>query len=448
VADLQPRDVTRVKRLIADATDPIETDVAMIITSDSRSPAKLRDWSVDRSHGLIVIPLSRDRLEELFTLGLTDSILPSLIGKWISAYNLYDQREPVTGERFFGRADLLRDLDRKLAQGSGHVGLFGLRRIGKTSLLLELKERLRKRSDVVPIFLDLERSLAVGHVAFRLGDELAQVLEARSELSARGARRALHLPEDWREVPTETLLSNIGDSLKSLLEAGALSASRLVLILDEAEIILPSVDEPRENAVDLLRVLRGVAQETGQLTIVLAGVNASPSESPLLGVEDNPLFGLLSVEYLGPLTERECAEMVRLVGRKMQVRWDEAPLTSLTREVGAHPLLARLAASDIVSSTTEPLSRPNTGHVEAALSEFPVRHGPIFEQMVHSLRRYYPEEFEFLRIVAAGDQAFVREYADAHSTTLNHLVGYGVLHPTTLSLRIPVFARWLRMTQR
>jgi hypothetical protein len=444
VTELQPRDITRLKRLIADATDPIESDVAMLVTCDSEAAEKLRDWSIDRSHGLIVISVSRQRLEELFKVGLSETVLPSLIAKSISAFNLYDQREPVTGERFFGRADLLRDLDRKLAQGAGHLGIFGLRRIGKTSLLLELQERLRKRPDVVPLFVDLERSTTVEHVAFRVGEQLAKVVAAKSPLSERAARRALSLPDDWHGVEPLRLIADLGDTLKNLLTDGVLSSVRLVLILDEAEILLPSVERPKERAIEFFRVLRGVAQETQQLTLVLAGVNASPSESPFLGDEDNPLFGLLSVEYLGPLTPQECKEMVRLVGRKMQIRWDEAPLTALARGVGSHPLLARLAASEVVADGSDRPTRPNTGHVEAMLGEFHHRNAPIFQQMVQSLRRYYPEEFELLSILATGDASFAREYAEAHPNTLNHLSGYGVVDRNTLGLSIPVFAEWLR----
>ena len=215
-----------------------------------------------------------------------------------------------------------------------------------------------------------------------------------------------------------------------------------MVILDEAEILLPTVDAPKDHAVEFFRVLRGVSQETQQLTLVLAGVNATPSESPAIGDQDNPLIGLLSVEYLGPLTLQECKEMVQRVGRKMQVRWDDAPLTALARAVGAHPLLARLAASDVVTSADQP-SRPNTSHVAAAIEHFPVRNGPIFEQMFQSLRRYYADEFELLRLLAGGDREFGRQYADANPNALNHLAGYGLIDPISLTISIPVFSSWL-----
>jgi len=447
VTDLQTRSVTQVKKLVESAENPIESDLAMIVTSDPQAKEKLTDWGVERTTGMIIIPLDRDQLVNS-TSGDTASVaLEEVISNWISAYNLYDQREPVSGERFFGRSDLLRDLDRKLAGGAGHVGIFGLRRIGKTSVLLELKDRLRRRPNVVPVFIDLEGSPATSHVAYRLGQELVKAISSRSSTSERSIQRTLRLPEKWDDIPPRMLISNIGDNLRDALSSGVLSGSRLVLIFDEAEILLPDTTNPKEYAIDLFRVLRGVAQETQALTLVLAGVNATPAESPTLGNEDNPLFGLLSIEYLGPLTIDECTQMVRRVGRKMQLRWEAPGLMRLASAVGAHPLLARLAASDVATTQTERPLRPNIAQVEAALGDFPQKHSAIFSQMVQSLQRYYPDEFELLKLIAAGEIEFALTFASENATILNHLSGYGVVNEREMEISIPVFARWLRAHQ-
>jgi hypothetical protein len=210
--------------------------------------------------------------------------------------------------------------------------------------------------------------------------------------------------------------------------------------------MLPAPDAPTPYAAYMYRVLRGVAQETGKLNLVLAGVNAMPSESAFLAGEDNPLFGLLSVDYLGPLAIADCEAMVRSVGRKMQVRWESAPALALSNAVGGHPLLARLAASNVITAYADRPLRPNVQQVNAALRAFARDHSAIFDQMLQSLRRYYPDEFEFLQIVASGDIAFASEFADANPTVLSHLVGYGILDET-LQLTIPVFADWLRTTR-
>jgi serine/threonine-protein kinase len=163
---VQPRDINKLKRLIEDARELIEPDFAFLVSADPNSREKIATWGVDRSHGVIVVPLHSEQLTELAARADVYSALPDVIAGWIAAYNLYDERGPVTGERFFGRGDLMRDLERKLIQGVGHVGVFGLRRIGKTSVLLSLKERLRGRKEAAAVFIDLEASPSVA--SFRL----------------------------------------------------------------------------------------------------------------------------------------------------------------------------------------------------------------------------------------------------------------------------------------
>jgi serine/threonine-protein kinase len=448
VPELQPRLVTRVKPLIRATKNPVEADFAMLTCDDAAAGDRLADWAVEREEGIILVPLTRGHLEEVLASADGPFGLQSLIGDWVSAQNLYDQRDPVTGERFYGRAQLLRDLDRSLSQGTSHVGLFGLRRIGKTSVLLELERRLKLRQDVAPVFIDLERTSSAAHTAHQLGAALAALLAQRAGMSTEAARRLVRLPEHWREVDPRTLISDVGDMASRLLTEGALRNTRVVLLLDEAEILLPRPTEPAEHAIYFFRVLRAISQETHRLTLVLAGVNATPSESATLADDDNPLFGLLAVTYLGPLTASECQEMIRRIGRKMQARWEEPALRLLSEKAGAHPLLARLGASDVITLNPQKRERPNQSMVNAVMERFHLRHSGIFEQMVASLKRYYPDEFDFLRVLASGDVAFASELIDDEPAILNHLAGYGVVDPQSLTITIPAFQMWLRLTGR
>jgi serine/threonine-protein kinase len=447
--DLQPRDVSRVQALIRDADGEVEADFSMLISSDPLSKTKLTEWSAERSAGgITIVPLSRSKLELLLNGKKRSHGLSHVIEEWVSERNLYDERSPVTGERFHGRTAVLRDLDRHLAKGGGDIGLFGLRRIGKTSVLLELVDRLNQRDAIVPVFIDLEGTNGAAHAAHRIGQELARAIAAHGRLTERQAVAALQMPSDWSTVEPRLLIARVGDALRDALTSGVLKERRLILMLDEAESLLPSPQKPAEFALDLFRALRGVSQETGRLNLVLAGVNATPTESPFLGDQDNPLFGSLAVHYLGPLEPEECEEMIRKIGRRMQVRWDGRAAAALTEHVGAHPLLARLAASDLVTRYPERPLRPNLEHADSVLESFSERQSSVFEQMIQSLRRYYPGELEVLQVVADGDQVFATELLDDDPALINHLAGYGVLNSEHLSISIPAFRKWLRLKGR
>jgi hypothetical protein len=285
-------------------------------------------------------------------------------------------------------------------------------------------------------------------VAHRLADAVARVVAERGGLSHRAALRALAVPDNWEDVEPRKLIADLGVQLVNVLSHGALRDTRLVLILDEAEVLLPSPSAPLADTLDFLRMLRGVSQETRQLTLVLAGVNATPVESATLGSDDNPLFGLLAVQYLGPLEAGACNDMVRVVGRKMRIRWQPAALDKLTSYVGAHPLLARLAASDVATTFPERPSRPNAEMVSRVLHDFHIRNSEIFTQMVHSLKRYYPDELDVLKLIATDEISFARELIAEEPTVLNHLVGYGVVDRESLALCVPAFRGWLRAMAR
>ncbi|RLB76665.1 MAG: hypothetical protein DRH24_17490, partial [Deltaproteobacteria bacterium] len=63
----------------------------------------------------------------------------------------------VEGELFVNREELVGEMvktlsDQKLLMG---FALYGPRRIGKSSLLLEVRRRLRERKDIVPVYFSL-----------------------------------------------------------------------------------------------------------------------------------------------------------------------------------------------------------------------------------------------------------------------------------------------------
>ena len=148
----------------------------------------------------------------------------------------------VSGDRFFGRTDELRELDRLISQGNRHIGLFGLRRIGKTSLLLELRDRLRLRPEVAPVFLDLELSApaaSAAHVAFRCvrcGGSNSRAAKPQAHPPWCLARPQHPRRLGKCDTPGSSSL-DLGVSLVSVLAHGALQDTRLVVILDEAEVL-------------------------------------------------------------------------------------------------------------------------------------------------------------------------------------------------------------------
>ena len=131
------------------------------------------------SHRPAIVPVSQSQLERSDDpLGTVRTILD----QWLYRRDLFAVNSPVVGNRFFGRDRALSEL-RAAIQTGASAGVFGLRKVGKTSLLKETARRFTEVGDIV-VYLDL---------LTRSGrcERRATLLADCSELFARAPRKGL-----------------------------------------------------------------------------------------------------------------------------------------------------------------------------------------------------------------------------------------------------------------
>ncbi len=183
-------------------------------------------------------------------------------------YNPYEKGKPIRdrGSRiFFGREDVFADIARILDVDTQHfsgksiVLLVGERRMGKTSVLLQLDYQLP--SKYIPVFLDLQGFDDEGNAAFLywLGISLARVLKTK------GFATELPPLAVLREAPT-TLFSEF--LLNSVLPA--IGEHHIVLLFDEFEHLQDLIHDKRQTD-GILLFLRDLMQHTPRLSFVFAG---------------------------------------------------------------------------------------------------------------------------------------------------------------------------------
>jgi serine/threonine-protein kinase len=438
---LPPDTMNRVRQAIRESEGRVEPDVAFVATADRAAPDTIRKWRRD----VQIVPLVTSA-DQRYRDGALSEDLADLLAHSLYERDLYDELTPVTGDHFFGRARELNALARDLTDGR-HCGVFGLRKIGKTSLLYRLRDRLRETGSTVPVFLDLQSVAAAGdagHAAWRLGQELlSEVVLSEGGITHDQVAAALDLPERAGDRPSRQLLVDLFHGLETMLQS---ASERLIIILDEIEVLIPAEGTPLPLTAEFLRGLRAIAQQTQQVSIVVAGVNSSISERPRLADADNPLFGVLVPTYIGPLTKQDCRELISRLGRRMGLRWPGSELMALVTDVGAHPALARLAASRVAALDPARPRLVTNDDVATVTADFHLKFNARFVEMVDSLRRYYPEEFALLEFLVAGDTEFVTAWRSVQPDAFNHLVSYGIVDQSP-AIAIPAFARWLRAQQ-
>ncbi len=278
----------------------------------------------------------------LLTTGLADgreqALLYAEIEKRLGAdYDPYDVRDPVAGAfSFFGRDALVHDLLRRAAEGRP-VGIFGLRKMGKSSLLRALGDRAP--FPVAAVNLQTVGPADVAELYTRALQPWLQWMRARGLAD-------LPLPTIAPENPTASFVAAAQALLEHLHTHG--QEPRLGLFLDEAELITPRPDGSGPDLgryLAFIRAVRGLIDQDARLSLVVASLNPAINRINAWDGEQNPAFNLFQEIYLPPLARDDCIQLVRNVGRQVGLVYDDPALEQITALSGGHPFLARQLCS-------------------------------------------------------------------------------------------------------
>ncbi len=135
-------------------------------------------------------------------------------------------RLPVNEQAmFFGRSQELLQIYEWLRDGVGNIWLLGQKRVGKTSLLLHLKNYYLKDRGLVPAFVDFQLFGEPG--AANLFYEVANSIYSELQTDPRIVDLGAPLPAVFADQPAQQLIHYLRGIRTRL------GASRLVLLLDE-----------------------------------------------------------------------------------------------------------------------------------------------------------------------------------------------------------------------
>ena len=383
-----------------------------------------------------IVALAR---EELVRIGSLND-LRRAFAKQFYRRDLFGYESPLTRDTlFFDRQETVTAIIDRF-RSRQNSGLFGLRRIGKTSVLFAVQRRCIAERIGTALYMDL----SLPHrwkLSWR--DLLRTIVREAVDLIPRAA---VATSEVWayKKLYSEEQASwRFKADIKYL--CGLVPGGRILVALDEVENITPGLSpEPRWNDeyLPFWQTMRAVHQEShGAFCFVVVGVNPHLLEVQRIGQTDNPLFSTVRTDYLPPFDHRAVREMVRRLGRSSGITIDEAVYTALDADFGGHPYLIRQACSRLVqdlperpATITDALYQEKRDSVRRAL-EANVR------QILTVLEAFYPDEYEAVRQLATGDRsAFLRAVVD-QTLFAQHVEGYGLVanaSTETPSIRIGV----------
>lgn len=423
---IHAKDIERVEKVFRDG-GRLDPGFALVITHDAKAAERLGP----------VVPESRTYLfvqdEQLQTVADPQAWLRRLLRDNLGRRRLFDHRLPAAGPQFFGREKEFEALSRDVLRGHC-VGVYGLRKVGKTSLLRRVAEKLREGGvgawRAVPVEVDLLETPFTRRAFAGVADLIGRHLDREIERDEKLTRSTKRDPLDRLVETVEQLEQRHG--------------ARLVLILDEYELLLDG-RIPRRDGVELLAWLRGLAQShPGGFGFVLAGRNQQFIAPARIEGVDNPMYRFLRDVALAGLTPEECRAMVRKIGGRMGLRFSTDALDLIVQETGGHPALARclgdLVDADVPTEQRSPADVDATA-VRRVLPRFARDVDEDMRELVDAANDIDRRAGDYLVHLAYG-VPWIGGPAEARIT--DALARYGILHHGSRAFRIGRLETWLR----
>lgn len=342
--------LTKAKQEGMERTNEVNTEIAFVV-----GPGRPRQDVFALIYGMMseeppltVIPLESPRLKEAMINLKASESLEELLYQWLGQGDLYDVHNPIAdAATFFGRGQMINRLTTKIIQRE-NFGIFGLRKVGKTSLIFQLRENLPK---TLIAYVDLQSiaSKRCEEVYFRLIEALSREMRVKfPHLSMPTFGLGTYDPrEEYPEIATD--FHNDLLQLKTLLEQDG-EQPRVLLLLDEIELLVPSEGSGGVEGYDgFLRQIRGLYQQESFILSGVVGADPGVCRKGKWGDRDNPMFQYYDEVFLTPLEPAECNQMVQGIGEMMGTSYDAASLDRIYHESGGHPYVARQLCSRIVS---------------------------------------------------------------------------------------------------
>jgi hypothetical protein len=428
----------------------VDDRVRFVASAAPMMRAACAAWATQRRIAVVPLDPARDFTPDSGTAQLYELLATSLWRR-----DVFDDPEPVANAaEFFGRELIVQQIVTKTYLGQLSA-IFGLRKIGKTSLIRRVRDLLdsdRSSLSATALVQCNATRVKAGRwfvVLLDLLEGWASAINHRAaEVGSKSQARAAKLPAlfgSGKPMPTDALIADaFQKDVEKLLKAARTVAThaeashvRLVALFDEADELYPQRTDAgywREDYFALwnsLQTLKRGGDDPSEVVYILGGVNPAGVEAGALVGRPNPLFELSRL-FLKPLTEKESRELLTGLGARVGLAFDEEAMASAFAITGGHPWLLRKLGSQIhqiegSGSSKVVVTRPMVERVFARTRRSFYQH---VEWILSHLRDVAPDEYRLLHDIAVGGKdRYLSEWRDVtfRETFAEHLAQYGIL---------------------
>lgn len=398
-----------------------------------------------------LFPMTRLFMSQARASGDPHRELLELIVRWQGQdgrVDLYEPNTPAVDDlSFFGRRDTQADIQRRLVSGRS-VALLGIGKIGKSSLML----RLREMSDWPVALIEEGYQGGLGYIFDTSIKRWCDWLRATQP----GLRLPAYSAPDTADPATRGHLFRQG--VEELLEILAELPNRpgLLLFIDEFDTLW---DDTQYMA--FAAILRGVTHNPrcrGRFALLVAGRESHYNWEPNIAQRRNPFYEFFSIQPIALLDDAATRELITSIGAQMGYQYDPAALDLLTYAGGGHPFLTRRLCSQAILGLTPP-TIVDRARVRRAIADYLHDGHSYMADHLWNDSTSGPRaiEADLLRRLAGADYLDDRmivnelqplEQRRAYALARDRLREYGLIlrDERGWTLTIPIFRDWIRRT--
>jgi hypothetical protein len=442
----------------------LDRGLVLVVAQDEHARAKLEQQARETRRMYIF-----ESFANITVAGDPQAWLRRVLFQHLGSSDLFAPGPPVYGWDFVGRAQELERI-RKHLRGGRPIGLYGLRKIGKTSLIFNLRKQLLDESrqsaaqasataDVtVPVYLDVQKTsfLEQNRAGFLRG-LIRAIYEALDELEIQvhelGLERDLNKTRNLSKLDPEQAEKAGLYALEILIDWARERPGqrRIVLFIDEYERLLDNSDFPQRDGLQILTYLRGLLQShPGVFAFLIAGRSRQLASKPSFDSQQNPLLNLLIDFPLAGMEQQEMNQLMSKIGRRLSLDFGHDALVLIWEETGGHPSLGRefgrLIDQEIPTQERNPTAKCITSSIVAGLrNRFRRQVELTLQEIGQAVSKLDPAALLTLSYVQTYPQE-ARVLAELPSGVLDELCRFGILQEQggRWRIRIGCFGDWVQ----
>lgn len=378
--------------------------------------------------------------------------LSEVLRQRLPTYDAFEERDPVRGNQLMGRDAEVASLRTRVVRGDA-VGVFGLRKMGKTSLVRAVTDWLDPASALVleTVTQKATSQACVVWIDAETLDMDATVDDVADEMLS-ALRRRMRAANATYKNPAQPGMPGLKSTCEALLDEGI----RLCFAIDEYDFLFEREGSrgPVPGLSRLFRLLRAWAQQwQGAVSLVLIGRDPEHLSVPQLDGVSNPLLAWFSPMWLGPLTSPRDTEMLRRLGRRVGLEIGHESAALARKWTGGHPMLHRQFGSalreEVTLATSAPIWKVQTDpYCNRVVQRFLERDAvlTVDREILALLKNRYSEAHDLLLSLAEGENtvAALNRFGGAHGAGARVLRSFGIFDEATRS--VPEHLSWYVQT--